>query len=903
MAEGSDDPTGRWFDPLLRDLPAEVRFRLFKPAYEDLLSEHVLRVRRARRWPGARAVHAALFAIRVLALVLACYRSTPGFLARRPIPTVLAGLGRALSTSRPMLIHDLRHAVRLLWTQPFFSASAVLALALGIGAATAIFAVVDEVLLRPLPFPAADRLVAIDETLEGRLSSVSPVNFYDWQRDARSFSGMGIYTDVRMTLAAGDRPVVVNGFLASSGFFQALGVTPALGRWFSAEDDRAGGASSVVLSHGLWQRAFGGRGTVIGKLVQFDGLPYTVIGVAPSAGGFPEDAEAWFSLALSERSLAPSSRGAHYVSAIARLKPGATIESARAEMDAIAARLAGAYPRTNRASGISVTGLHESIVGSSRPALLLLLAGVTCLLLVACVNVSGLLMARSAGRRTESLVRASLGAGRLALARQVLTESLVLGAAAGLLGALLAAWGLGVLEALLPADLPRAATLGFDARLGWFAAAVALGTGTLLGLWPAWQAGRAALGGSLQTSRADAGSSGSPRLRGLLLASEVALATMLLIGAGVTATSFAMLGRVSPGFDPRSALTFWLSLPEGTYGEPSRIGTFYRELEARLSALPGVVSAGAVMIAPVARTGFGGTFTVEGRPEDPADEPRANFRPATPGYFRTLGLRILAGRGIDERDREGAAPVAVISRTAAERYWPGQNPIGRKLRMHVSAASTREPVREVVGVVQDVKIARLQQPDAPVVYVPHAQHLVGVMAFVVRTATDPDAAAGAVVAAVAGLDRTLVAQDLRSLEAHVARARTDQRFRAVLLGGFAGTAFLLAVVGLYAVVAYATGRRRHEIGVRLALGATRRDVVRMVVREGMRPVAAGLAAGAAASYLLSSLLRGLLFGVRPFEPAVVVSVAMVLAAAAWLACYLPARQSGRIDPRDALRAE
>jgi predicted permease len=897
------DRVRRLFDPLLRNLPADVRYRLFKPAYEDLRADHLLRLRGLRRLPGARAVCSALFAARVLGLIAACYRSTPGFFADNPISTMLAGLGRAASSSRHMLMNDLRHALRLLWKGPAFSAAAIAALALGIGSATVIFAVVDAVLLRPLPFPGADRLVAIDETQEGRLSSVSPVNFYDWQRQARSFETMAIYTDLSMTLASGDRPVVVNGFVASSEFFPALGLAPALGRWLSPEDDRAGGTPSVVLGHQLWRRAFAGRTDVIGEQAVLDGMPHTIVGVAPRGAGFPEGAEAWFSLALTERSLSPAARGAHWVNAIARLRPGVTVESAQAELDAIAAGLATAYPRTNRDAGVRITGLLESLVGPSRPALLLLLAGVTCLLLIACVNVSGLLMARAVGRRTESLVRASLGAGRLALGRQVLAESLMLAAAAGVVASLLAAWGLGLLEALLPTDLPRASTIAFDARAALFVFAVALVAGIALGLVPAWQASRAALGGTLQASRSDAGASGSVRLRGLLTMAEVALAMVLLVGAGVTATSFALLGRVSPGFDPRGALTFWLSLPEGVYREPAQIGTFYRELEARLSALPGVVSAGAVMIPPVARTGFGGTFTVDGRPEDPADEPRAQLRPATPGYFKALGLQVTAGRAIDERDHESAPAVAVVSRTAAQRYWPGQNPIGRTLRMHVSAAAGREPVREIVGVVQDVKTGRLQQPPAPVVYVPHAQHLASVMTLVVRTSGDPLASAGAVLGALAQLDRAVVAQELLTLDAHVARARTDQRFRATLLAGFAGTAFLLAIVGLYAVVAYTTGRRRHEIGVRMALGATRHDIVRQVVREGMLPVLAGLVAGGVAAYLLSSLLGNLLFGVRPFEPAVVASMAAALAGAAWLACYLPARRSGRIDPRDALRAD
>ena len=900
---GSDDRTGRWFEPLLRNMPADVRYRLFKPAYEDLRADHLTRLGRVRRWPGARPACAGFFALRVLTLILACYRGTPGFLFRRPLRTALLAPVRAASSSRHMLVHDMRQAFRLLRKQPFFSAAAVLTLALGIGAATVIFTVVDAVLLSPLPFPDADRLVAIDEEFDGRSSSVSPVNFYDWQLQSRSFSAMAIYADATMTLDAGDRPVLVTGFLASSGFFPALGIQPALGRWFSPEDDRAGGTPSVVLSHGLWQRAFGGRADVVGEQARFDGTPHNVIGVTPPGVAFPEDADAWFSLALSERSLGASARGAHWVNALARLRPGITIDAARAELAGIAANLAALHPRTNRGAGTKVTGLLESIVGSSRPALLLLFGGVGCLLLVACVNVSGLLMARAVGRRPEAAVRAALGAGRLALARQVLVESVVLSAIAGLLASILAAWSMGLLEVLLPADLPRAAAIGLDARAALFALAVALLAGVALGLVPAWQASRAALRGTVQTTRSDAGAAGSARLRGLLIAAEVALALVLLIGAGVTARSFSLLARVSPGFDPRGVLTFWLSLPEGVYREPSQVAAFYRNLEARLAALPGAVSSGAVMIPPVARTGFGGTFTVEGRPEDPADEPRAQLRPATPGYFRTLGVPVVRGRGIEESDHETAAPVAVISETTARRYWPGEDPIGRTLRMHVSAVGSREPVREIVGVVRDVKTGRLQQPAAPVVYVPHAQHLTTVMSLMLRTAIDPAGQGQAVAAALGGLDRALVAQDLTTLEDHVGRSRADQRFRAVLLGAFASVACLLAIVGLYAVVAYAVSRRRHEIGVRMALGATRDDVVRLVVREGMLPVLAGLAVGGAAAFLLSSMLQSLLYGVRPFEPAVVVSVGAALGAAACLACYLPARRSARIDPREALGSE
>jgi putative ABC transport system permease protein len=491
----------------------------------------------------------------------------------------------------------------------------------------------------------------------------------------------------------------------------------------------------------------------------------------------------------------------------------------------------------------------------------------------------------------------------MALVRQVVTESVVLailGALAGLLGA---SWAMKAMVALLPSELPRAAGIGLELRAALFTFAVAVVAGVGLALLPAWQSARAAFSSSLQTSRHDGGEAGSPRLRGSLIAVEVALALVLLIGAAVTARSFVLLSRVSPGFDPRGVLTFWLSLPEAVYEEPQQVARFFDSLEARLRTLPGVGQAGGVMIPPVSRSGFGGTFTIDGRPEDLADEPRAQFRPATPSYFATIGLRVLRGRGIEERDREESLPVAVVSETTAKRYWPGEDPIGKRLRMHVSAVGAREPLREVVGVVQDVKTGGLAAPAAPVVYVPHRQHLSTFMTMMIRTAGNPNDYAGGAVAALRQVDKTVVAQDIRTLDAHVARARAGHRFRAALLGAFAGSAFLLSVLGLYAVVSYAVGRRRHEIGVRVALGAAPADIVRLVVAQGMLPVLSGMALGSLGALLLSSAVKTLLFGVRPFEPSMVALSAVLLGAAALLACYLPARRAASVAAVEALKAE
>jgi putative ABC transport system permease protein len=901
---GNDSPANRWFDRLLRGLPATVRYRLFQPAYEDAHQDHLLRVRAART-SLARAALRLAFVVRVVALTVACYRDSADFVFPNPFRSMRAGLRALVVSNRILLSHDVRQAVRLLRTQPGYCAVAIGILALALASSTAIFSVVDAVLLEPLPFPGASRLVALDETFAGRSAAVSPVNFFDWQREARSFEAMAIYAEQSPTLTLGDRAEAVTGYSVSSGFFRVLGLKPWLGRWFLAEDDRSPGPSSVVLSHGLWQRAFGGRPDIIGRPAIFDGEPFTVVGVVPAGFEFPEKTEAWFSLSLPERSRAQNARGAHYVSALARLKPAATLAQADAELRSIAGRLTAAYPRTNTDYGASVQLLVDSTVGSARTGLLLILGAVAFLLLIACVNVSGLMVARASTRRGEMAVRAALGAGRLALVRQVFVESLALSAVAALLGSVLAAWGTRALLAIVPADLPRAAGSGLNLRVLAFTAVVSVVSAVLSGCLPAAQSTGSGLAGSLKEARRDAGVGGTRRVRNGLVAAEVTLAVVLLVGAALAIRSFDLLSRVSPGFDPRGLLTFTVALPGGTYKEDAQVAAFYARLIERLNAVPGVRSASAVMIPPVSASGFGGTFSIEGRPDVPggAEEPRAQVRPVTPTYFHTLGLPLVGGRAFDDRDGADAPPVAMVSESAARRYWPGEDPIGRRLRMHVSAVRARQPFREIVGVVSDVKNSTLDRPSAPMVYVPHAQHPAGAMAVMVRAQGAPALLEPAIVDALLQEDKTVVPLEMSTVEARLARSNADQRFRAVLLGLFAGTACLLAIVGLYAVVAYATGRRQHEIGIRMALGAGRAEVLRMVVGEGMGPVLVGLALGGVGAYAVARAMRGLLFGVQPFEPGIVVPVLAGFALAALAACYLPARRATMVDPTVALREE
>lgn len=905
MAEGRDDAgTRRWFTPLLKGLPASVRYRLFNPSYEDLRLDLLERLR-ASRWPGRRPLLLAAFSFRILVLIFSCYRNSPGFVLVHPLRAAAAAARQLVASHRTLMGHDLRQAFRLLLHQPRFSGVAIAILAVGIGASTSIFSIVDAVLLRPLPFPQAGRVVSIQETREGRPTAVSPVNFFDWQAHAKSFQGLAIYADQGMTLTWGDRAEAISGMSVSSTFFPVLGLKPEVGRWFAPEDDRAPGPSSVVLSHALWQRAFGGARDVVGRRALFDGQPFTVIGVAPPGAEFPEKTEAWFSLALPEENTAPTARGAHYVSAIGRLHPHATIVQAEAEMRAIQARLAAAYPRTNRDYSANVLGLVDATVGSARTALLLVLGAVGFLLLIACVNVSGLLMARAATRRTEMAVRAALGAGRLALVRQVLIESLLLAAVAAGVGALLAAWGTSAVVAILPDDLPRASQAGVDGRVLAFTAVLATLSALLFGCLPAFQAMASAPAESLQGVRRDGGVGGSRRFREALVAVEVALAFVLLVGASLAIRSFDLLRRVEPGFNPRGVLTFAVSLPGGVYKDDRQVAAFYKDLVERLRELPGVGTAAAVMFPPVSRSGFSGTFSIEGRPEENGpEEPRAQMRPVTPAYFRTLGIPLLRGRDFDEQDQDDGTPVAIISETAARRFWPGENPVGRRLRMHVSAVRGRQPFRQIVGIAGDVKQARLDAATTPMVYIPHAQHAASGMTVMVRAATgDPMNLRGPVADAVRRLDKTVVPLEMKPLEEHVAASRAAQRFRAILLGLFAGSAFLLAIVGLYALVTYATTLRRHEMGVRVAVGAATRDIVRLIVGEGMRPVIIGLLLGTIAAFGLSRLLRTLLFGVRPFEPVIVAAALIAFAWAAAMACYLPARRAGRQEAVSALRQE
>jgi putative ABC transport system permease protein len=797
-----------------------------------------------------------------------------------------------------MFSQDFRFALRMLVKHRGFTLTAVAILALGIGANTAIFSIVQAVLLRPLPFNQPDRIVRIFETNIRGAATVSPPNFVDWQIQNRTLEYMAAYNEAQMTLSGGAAPERIDAVFVGQAIFDVLGVQPLRGRGFADAEMRQGGPPAAILSHGLWQQRFGGDADALGKPLTIDAREHRIVGVMPPGFTFPDGIEVWLPLVLGEGDLRPGQRGAHYLNAIGRLKDGVSVAQAEADLAAIEQRLAAEYPQV-QGWGIWLQPVIDSIIGEYRRPLWLLFGAVGFVLLIACANISNLLLARAAARRAEIGIRSALGAGRWRIVRQLLAESTILSLAGGAAGLILAVWMTRTMTPLLPDDVPRAAGIAIDPAVLLFTVLVSLVTGVLFGLTPALQATRDDLVSSLKESRREGAGGARSDVRKLLIAVEVALALVLLAGAGLALRSFDRLTGIDTGFDPGGTLAIDLVLPEASYPDSATIVRFYRDYLQAMSTQPGVTSAGAVAIPPLARSGYGGTFTLIGRPE-PLEEPRMAVRAATPGYLETVGIPLRRGRTITPADTETSAPVAVISEAAAKMYWPGEDPIGQRIRIHVSAAS-REGEREIVGVVGDIKAGRIESAAAPLVYLPHAQYPFEFMTVFVRTAGEPAALAPMVRAQLSALDPDLAIGDIRPGAALIADAVAQPRFRMVLLTFFAMAALTLAALGLYGVMAYAVSQRRHEIGLRIALGAAPGDVVGMVLRQGMVPVVAGMAAGLAGAAGLTHVMRGLLYGVEPFDPLTFVGVSLLLLAVAALACYVPSRRAAAVDPLIAMR--
>jgi len=810
------------------------------------------------------------------------------------------------------LKQDLRGGLRLLARRPLASLAAILALGLGIGANAALFSVVDAVLVRPFPFADQDRLVVVWEKDLGRglgRLEVSYPNFADWRREATSFEQLAALPNAvseEFLLTGRDEPLRLRGSSVSANFFDVLGARPAHGRGFTPAEDRTGAERVIVLSHGLWRGRFGGDAAAIGRRITLNGAPCTIVGVMPAGFQYPRGAELWTPIVPSQPGLV-GDRGTGWLQVVGRLRPGVTREQARAEMDAIVRRLAEAYEKTTEGRGAVVTPITEELLGATKPALVTLTGAVAVVLLITCANVASLLLAQAAQRRRETAVRLALGAGRGRIVRQRLVETLLLCGLGAALGLVLAAWGLDALVAMAPAEIPRLDQVTIDLRVLLATGALAALATLLAGLAPALSAARRSSGGALREgSRGAAGGPFSRRWRNGLVAGEAALAVIVLVGAGLIVKSFLRLHAVPLGYDPKGTLTVRVSLPEERYPGPDDKRRFYRGLLERVRGLPGVKAAGAALLRPLelGPVGINAWVLKEGQVTQERDRnPAVNYEVVTPGYFRAMGIPLLAGREFDERDTKDATGAVILGETAARRLWPGEDPIGQRLATHGTPPDERGSWRwaTVVGLVPDGRYRGLADVRLDL-YVPFEQSPFPVQYLVVRAA-DPIPLAAAVRREVRLLDHNLPVTGVSSLGEIVNEALGGPRFRSVLIASFAVLALMLAAVGIWGVVAWSVSQRTQEIGVRMALGARSPELVRQIVAQAVGPALAGISVGLGAAWLLARALEGLLFGVAPRDPATFLGGAALLVTVAGGASLLPAWRAARLDPVAALREE
>jgi putative ABC transport system permease protein len=813
------------------------------------------------------------------------------------------------------LLQDLRYGLRQLRRNPGFTAVAVLSLALGIGANTAIFSVVSAVLLRPLPFPDPGRLVRVVSTRLGETAAdnASYPDFADWRAENHVFSRMASFNVDSFTLTGAGEAAHVQGAVVSAELFPLLGVKPLLGRTFLPDEDKLSATTAgfpIILSHRLWRERFSSERGIVGRTITLDDRAFIVVGVMPAGFQYPIQAEPldfWTTVAV-EFLTAPGQpsmaeqRGAHYLDVIARLRPGVSRAQAQAEMSTIVKGLNQQYPE-NAPRAVRIIPELDGLVGGVRPALIILLTAVGCVLLIACANVANLLLARGTGRQKEIAIRGALGAGRARMIRQLLTESVVLALLGGSLGIGLAYWGIPALLRLVPEEIPRLADVRLDGSVLLFTALLSLLTGILFGLVPALQISQSDYAESLKESaRGLSEGLHHSRVRSILVVADVAVAAILLVGAGLLIQSFWRLERIDPGFNPHNVLAFKIDLPYVRYSGV-RQTEFFREAVERLNHLPGVRSASAALPLPLDGNEVGTGFDIEGRSVPEPERPRTNYSWTEPGYFRTLGIPFLQGRDFTAADDLKATPVVIINQTLAKQFFPDQRPIGRRIRPGIGNGYSAPPMREIVGVVGDLKRESLTSEPSPEVYVPNAQSPLGSMIFVVRTEVDPASLVGTVRKEIAAMDKDLPISGVRTLDQSVARSIAQPHFLTVLLGAFAALALTLAAVGLYGVVSYSVARRTHEIGVRLALGAERTDVVRLVVGQGIRLTLIGVTLGILAAMGLTQFLATVLYGVKPTDLVTLTAVALLLAIVALLASYIPARRAMKVDPMVALRYE
>jgi len=807
------------------------------------------------------------------------------------------------------LLQDLKYGVRMLAKSPGFTIIAVLTLALGIGANTAIFSVINATLLARLPYSQPDHIVMVWEhqPLHGfPHNSVSPGNFLHWQDANTVFEQMAAFVDIRADLTGTGEPEQIPGQAVTPNLFPLLGINAQVGRAFVTEEGNPGSDDVVVLSHGLWQRRFGGAPDIVGKKIMLGGKSTVVVGVMPPGfrlliqreGFIAEHAQFWSPLAFKPEDRTPVGR---YLMVVARLKQGVALAQAQSQMDSISAGLAKQFPEIDTGWGIQLVGLHDQFFGSIRPALLVLLGAVGFVLLIACANVANLLLGRAARRRRELAIRFTMGASRARIARQLLTETMILAVAGGSAGALLAFWGADLLLTLSPKGLIDAHDLKVDFRVLAFLTVITILTGLLFGLLPALLATRTSPGDSLKEGERNFGvSARGKRARNFSVIGEIGLALVLLTGSGLMVKSFIRLLNVSPGFDPNNLLTLKVDLPSTRYSKDPDVIAFFADLLQRIKALPGVESASASSSLPFTGIGSGTSFTIEGRPASLGNELNTEVRVIEPNYFRTMRIPLQQGRLFTPGEDARESHVVIVSEALAQKYFPNQNPLAKRITIDMKDQNIPS---EIVGDVGDVKHHGLDSTPRPTIYWPHPELVYNSMTLVVRSKADPIPLTSSIRAIVQSVDPDLPISEVRTMEQWMSDNVAQARFNTLLLGIFSAVALLLALIGVYGVMSATITERTHEIGVRMALGATPRDIWRQTLAAGAIIILAGLSTGLAASLMLTKLLASLLYEVKPGDPTTFALVTTVLAAVALLACYVPARRAMRVDPMISLRYE
>ena len=808
---------------------------------------------------------------------------------------------------------DLRYGFRMLAKNPGFTAIAVLTLALGIGGNTTIFSVVNSVLLQPLPFPEPERLVSvfgIDMRSNERGRAQCYPDFADLRKQNRSLESAAAYGEGSYTLTGVGEPQHVRAEIVSADLFDVLRANPEVGRTFASTEDQPG-TRVVILSHELWKRSFAADPTISGKTVKLDGQIYSVVGVMPAAFQFPLDSEPvdlWTTMAGMMTTLGTDKpiteqRGAHFLSVIGRLRAGITLQQANRDVTSVAVGLEKQFPDTNGHRGMGLEPHIETIVGDIRPVLYMVLGAVGFLLLIACANSANLLLARAAGRQREMAIRVSIGAGRQRVLRQLLTESLLLALAGGALGLLISVWGTALFANLSTVHIPRLKAAEVNLPVLAFTLGISLLTGLLFGLAPAFHSLRFDLFRSLKEGGRNATEGPThSRLRSLLVVFEVSLSVILLIGASLLLESMMHIMRVSPGFEPRGVISFSVDLPDLRYGKPEQSILFYKQLLERIRAVPGVKSASGVLPLPLSNDQIRTTFQIEGKPVAKSDEPRTAFRGIGLDYFQTMHIPLVAGRDFSARDDRNARAVVIINQTLARKFFPNETPIGKHIKPGVSDDGDGK-MREIVGVVGDVKHRTLWTPPDPESYVPYEQAALGQMYVIARTDRDPMSLLPALREQVKSLDSELPVYAPKTMEDYVAGSIAQRQFTSLLCGIFAAVGLVLAVVGLFGVMAYTVSQRTHELAVRIAVGAEKKDILRLILEQGMRMTLAGIAVGLIGTFGITRVLSNQLFGIRATDPLTFIGVAIAMALVALAACYIPGRRATRVDPMVALRYE